>query len=402
MNPTQKNVFLMKWYYFFTALRFYAALQIIYFVKISGSYKLGMSLFAISSISQAILEIPTGIYSDRIGRRNTTIFAAFSGFVSVAFYAIGGNYWFLFVGAVIEGLARALGSGNNQALVYDSLKDIQKKDDLYKYFGVIGKYQSVAFGISAIVGGYIATFSFPIAMWFSATTQAFAFIITLFLTNPISQSKSELNPFIHIKEAFIAFKNNPQLRRLTLSRAMKGSIGEAAYQFTPSFIASLWPLWAIGIFNAMNSILTAIGYHISEKIIKRFTKLKVVIGSFIFRRITDSLAFAFPTVFSPILLWLNSIFYGAAEVAEDSLLHEEYTDKQRATMGSLDSLFTTICFSLASLFIGFIADLLGAAHTLLLAQIVLLFVLWLYWKMFKHNNKMVHNMKDVDNTSQRL
>lgn len=398
MTPTQKNIFLMKWYYFFTALRFYAALQIIYFVKVSGSYTLGMSLFAVSSISQALLEIPTGIYSDRIDRRNITILAAFSGFASVAFYAIGGNYWFLFIGAVVEGLARALGSGNNQAFIYDSLKDIQKQSDLYKHFGTIGKYQSIAFGISAIIGGYIATFSFPIAMWFSAATQVFAFIITLFLTNPITQSKSEFNPFVHIKEALISFKNNSQLRRLSISRAMKCSIGEAAYQFTPSFIASLWPLWAIGIFNAVNNILTAIGYHISKKINKKFKKLKVVTGSFIFRRITDSIAFAFPSVFSPVLLWLNSVFYGSAEVAEDSLLHEEYTDKQRATMGSLDSLFTTICFSVSSLGIGFVADLLGAPHTLLLTQIILLPILWLYWKMFKHNKKMEHYKKDVGDT----
>lgn len=377
----------MKWYYLFTSLRFFSAIQIIYFVKVTGSFTLGMSLFAVSSLSQAILEIPTGIFSDSLGRKWTTILAAFSGLIAVTLYAIGFSYWFLFLGAVIEGLARALGSGNNQALMYDSLKDVQKEDDLYKYLGQIGTLQSVGFGLTALVGGFIATFSFGLVMWLSAFTQFCAFGITLLLSSPVSQSKTELNPYEHLRQALLGFKNNPQLRLLTLSRALTGSIGEAAYQFTPSFIAGLWPLWAIGIYNATNNILAAIGYHMSDRFIKRFKKLNLITGSFIFRRITDSIAFAFPSIFSPILLCFNSVFYGSAEVAEDSLLHEHYSDKQRATMGSLESLLTAACFAVASVLIGFVADKFGAAHTLLLAQVLLLPVLWLYWRMFKHSAK---------------
>ncbi|MFS8158727.1 MAG: MFS transporter [Candidatus Roizmanbacteria bacterium] len=383
MSTTPKNIILMKWYCFLTSLRFFAAIQILYFVKVTGSFSLGMSIFAVSTMSQALFEIPTGIYSDTIGRKKTTIFAAVSAVLSVTLYAIGYSYWFLFLGAVIEGLARALGSGNNQALMYDSLKDMDAEDQLYKHLGTMGKYESIGFGMTALVGGYIASFSFAIVMWLTVITQICAFVVTLFLKNPLSRSQSQLNPYAHLKEAILAFKNNPQLRRLTIARAMKGSIGEAAYQFTPTFIASLWPLWAVGIFNAMSSFLTAIGYELSERINSRFKKIQVVTGSFVFRRITDSVAFAFPSIFSPALLWLNSVFYGSANVAEDSLLHEEYTDKQRATMGSLDSLLTTACFSIAALGIGFVADAIGVAHTLLLAQILLLPVLLLYFKMFK-------------------
>ncbi len=377
----------MRWYTLFTSLRFFAAIQIIYFVKVTGSFSLGMSIFAVSSLSQALFEIPTGIFSDTVGRRPTTILAAFSGLVSVVLYAIGFSYWFLFLGAVIEGLGRSLGSGNNQALMFDSLKDINQQDSLYKYLGQIGTFQSIGFGLTALVGGFIAVYSFPAVMWLSAFTQLCGFVVTLLLVNSKTQSKTELNPYSHLKQAVICFKDSPQLRLLTLSRAFKGSIGEAAYQFAPSFIAGVWPIWTIGIYNATNNILAAVGYHISDKLIQRLKKLNLITGSFVFRRITDSLAFAFPSIYSPILLCLNSVFYGSGEVAEDSLLHEYYSDKQRATMGSLESLLTTLCFAIASVVIGGIADVLGAAHTLLLAQIVLLPVLVLYWKMFKHNEE---------------
>lgn len=108
-----RNVRILSLVNLLTGLRFFAAIQIIYFAQITNSYALAMSVFSISAFAQSLLEIPTGIFSDVFGRRRTTIMCAFSGFLSVTLFAIGHMYLFLFLGAIMEGLARALGSGNN-------------------------------------------------------------------------------------------------------------------------------------------------------------------------------------------------------------------------------------------------------------------------------------------------
>lgn len=61
-----------------------------------------------------------------------------------------------------------------------------------------------------------------------------------------------------------------------------------------------------------------------------------------------------------------------------------FTDKQRATMGSLNSITLSLGFAIGSVAVGYVADIFGPAKTLLGAQILLLPVLLLYWKMFKH------------------
>lgn len=53
-------------------------------------------------------------------------------------YAIGLNFWWLVLGAVLGGLGRSFYSGNNDAYLYDSLSKSDKKEELAKFMGIIG------------------------------------------------------------------------------------------------------------------------------------------------------------------------------------------------------------------------------------------------------------------------
>lgn len=130
-----KNIKILTWFNFLTDFRFYAPIAIIYFTKVTGSYALGMSIFSIAMISSAIFEVPTGVFSDYIGRKKTIILGSIASVICVTLYAIGGSYWMLVLGALIEGLSRAFYSGNNDALLYDALSDIGKRHEYHMYYG---------------------------------------------------------------------------------------------------------------------------------------------------------------------------------------------------------------------------------------------------------------------------
>jgi hypothetical protein len=55
-----KNIKLLAWFNFFTDFKLYPPVAIIYFARVSGSYALGMSIFAITQLASAIFEVPTG------------------------------------------------------------------------------------------------------------------------------------------------------------------------------------------------------------------------------------------------------------------------------------------------------------------------------------------------------
>ena len=87
------------------------------------------------------------------------------------------------------------------------------------------------------------------------------------------------------------------------------------------------------------------------------------------------------------MLSVNSFFFGVGATASRTLLHKEFTDKQRATMGSLNALAGSLFFALFAFFIGLIADAIGPVKALLLGEILMISVIMIYWNLFKKYNQ---------------
>ena len=68
-----KNVRLLYLHNLLTDFRFQEAFIVIYFAKIVGSYASAMSVVALSTMVAALVDIPTGLLSDRFGRKKTIV-----------------------------------------------------------------------------------------------------------------------------------------------------------------------------------------------------------------------------------------------------------------------------------------------------------------------------------------
>src|SRR5258706_13308751 len=106
-----RNLRLLGWFNFWADFRPYAPIAILYYAQVSGSYALAMSIYSVVMLSQSLFEMPTGVLSDMVGRKKTVVYGAVAGVFALTFYAIGGTYWALLVGAIFEGLGRAFYSG---------------------------------------------------------------------------------------------------------------------------------------------------------------------------------------------------------------------------------------------------------------------------------------------------
>lgn len=381
-----RNIKLLTWFNFFTDFKLYAPIVILYFAQVMGSFALGMSIFSIVFVSAAIFEVPTGIFSDLIGRRKTVILGALCAVLFSLFYAMGGSFWFLGIGALFEGLSRSFYSGNNDALLYDTLAESKKEADYSQVLGKIRSMFAIALAISAVLGGFIANYSFALVMWLSVISQIICFTISLFLREPQVHNLRSGNIYLHLKEAFFNFVQNRKIRLVSISSAIVFGIGESVWQFQAAFYKSLWPIWAIGIAKTISNLGAFISFRLSGRLIEKFSAVKILLASNIYGRATNIIAVVFPSFLSPLLMSLTSLWYGAAQVSKSSLLQKEFTDKQRATMGSLDSLLGSIFFGIVAVSLGLVADKLTPAKALLISQLFLLPTIWLYWKLYKNHN----------------
>lgn len=379
------NIRLLSWFNFFTDFIFYAPIAVLYFAEVSGSFVLGMSVFSIVKVSSALLEIPTGIFSDKIGRRKTIILGASSAVVASLFYAIGGSFIMLAIGSFFLGLCNSFYSGNNDALLYDSLSEKNEQHKFGEYYGKTSKMSQIALGISAGFGAvFLLKGSFSIVVWLSVVPQIFCLVIAFLFKEPKVRTKKSGNIYAHLKEAFFGFIHNPKLRLLSLSSIMGHGFGEASYQFQSAIYAIVWPTWAIPIAKILSNIGATISFHFSGKTIKKFGELSMLMTGTVYSRIITIIAAIFPTVLTPILMSSTSLLYGSTVVAKNSLMQKEFKQEQRATMGSLDSFVGSLFFGLVALSLGLLADKLSPVMALLILQVFQLSMIVVYGKLFKY------------------
>lgn len=385
-----KNISLLAWFNFFTDFKLYSGISIIYFSQITHSLALGMSIFSIVNIVDAIFEVPTGILSDMVGRKNTVILGAMSSVLYAVCYAIGGSYVMLAIGAVFQGLSIAFYSGNNDALLHDSLTESGNEKEYHVYLGKLSSLFQLALAIGAVMGSILANTSFMLVMWLSVISQLICLGISFFIQEPRVIIKKSSNIYLHLKDAIQLFKTNKKLRMISLAGILGSSVGEATFQLQAAFYNTLWPLWAIGFAKMLSYLGATASFFFSGRIINKISKIKIILIGNFYSRIINSIAVLFPTTFSPVLLSSSSLFFGTLTVAKNSLLQEEFTSHQRATIASLNSLAESILFAIFAITLGSIGDYIGPAKTLFISQLISLIGTYIYWKVFKNENKNIN------------
>lgn len=377
-----KNVQTLSWFNFFIDFAFYAPIAVLYFAQISGSYALGMSIYSIAWVSSALFEIPTGMFSDMIGRRNTVVAGAVSALLSVIVYALAQSYWMLVVGALFEGLGRSFYSGNNDALLHDSLHETGAHGEYHEFYGKLNTYNEIGLAIVVAVGPMIASISYPLVFWVSAIPRLILVFLAFRIVEPQAGATRNSNIYAHLSESLAQFRKNRKLRLLTVISAIRTAVYEGAYQFRTAFVATIWPLWAIGLSNMISNVGAAASFFYSGNILGRFGYKRILVFEIIINRIINLTALLFPSVVSPALMGTTSLSYGVTTTAVNSLLQREFTQKERATLASLSSLFGSIGFGACVILLGSLSDRFGPIIALLIAHIGVLSLLFFYRKFF--------------------
>lgn len=375
-----RNITLLSWFNFFLAFKLYSTIAVIYFSQITNSYALGISIFSITQVATAICEIPTGILSDKVGRKYTLVLGSLTKLFSIFCYAAGQTYPAFVIGALFDGLSLAFFSGNNDALLYDTVNEIGEK---HKYHEHLGKIRSMLYPsllVASIIGGLIATISFPLVFWLSILPQAVCIALSLKIIEPKKHVKDTESMYKNIKTAIHLLYKNIQLRQLSLAEIIKLSIEEILFQFQILFYNTLWPIWAVGITRSIMAIGKFLSFRYSSHVINRFTASRILIINDITSRIIHISAILIPSVFSPIFMSSTSLLWGISNVSKNKLLHEQFTNTQRATMSSIISFLGNLLAGVIAVGIGLFSDKIGIINTLLVMQLFFIPIIFLYIK----------------------
>lgn len=378
-----RNVQLLAIHNFFHDFRPYSAIAVLYFTQIAGSFAFGMSVFSFIMISAALLEVPTGIFSDYIGRKKTLILGSLASVVALSLYAVGSSLFALFLGAFFEGMSRSFFSGNNDALLHDTLTQEGKEHQYAETLGKTSSMFQIALALGALLASAFATISLQLIVLVSVVPQFCCLLTSFFFVEPNVHTAETTNIFSHVREAFLQFLHNRKLRLLSVGSSIQFGIGEAMFQFEPAFIAALWPTWAVGVARMCNHIFGWLSFWFAGRCIAKFSAHRCLFAAAAITSVAGLTAFGFPSVWSPVILACMSLFFGIFIVSQNTLLQKEFTPNQRATMASLTSLSGSFLFGISAIALGFIADTTTPAFALLVGETSALLLLPMYWRLFR-------------------
>ncbi|MGE4352212.1 MAG: MFS transporter [Bdellovibrionales bacterium] len=375
-RPIKRNLKILPFVYFFTYLLPYAPIGVILFEKLAGSYLQAMSVFTVMGLASALLEVPTGVLSDKWGRRKTMVVGGLLSLINVVML-LGACYsehvmWFLYAAAIFQGGAEALYSGNNEALVYETLAALKRTHTYPKFFGQMNSMMQAGLAVSGMTGGLVLLSGLPsVALFYVSLGTSFCLVaLSCLLVEPPEKLVTDTHPFKHIRTAFHEIKKNKKLAYYSLTNMIQMGAMNANYYFTPGFIGSVWPTWAAAIFRTAQHGIGSFGFLFAHYVIKRFGPVRSMIGVPLLSNGISMIAYWLQNAFSPLLIASAQFSFSTWKTAKSTIEQESFTKEQRATMGSLISFGSSIVSGLLSLLMGWMGDHLSLGLTMFIVVAV--------------------------------
>jgi MFS transporter, DHA1 family, quinolone resistance protein len=143
-------------YKFLWSLSFAAPVQTFFLLDHGLSFAQIMLLESVLSAAIMLGEVPTGIVSDRRGRKFSLVCGAVLSLVAWVPFFCADSFALFAVSFAIAGLAFCFGSGSDQALIFDHLAADGRAGAMSRVFGRYGAAAIVAGGLAGLVGGVLA------------------------------------------------------------------------------------------------------------------------------------------------------------------------------------------------------------------------------------------------------
>lgn len=348
-----------------------------------------MTLQAIYTLSIALFEVPTGVFADKIGRKQSLSIGAFILLAAAVVYSVGYNFWQFAIAEIIWGLGVTFTSGADSAFVYDTLKQTRKKHDFKKIWGHAKSLEYLAAGIAAVLGGFVATYSLRLNWVLVAFSMLCLFFVSLSFQEPKHYKKLKQKKYlIHTVECFKESLTNRNLLFLLLFSSLLSTMwGVALWFYQPYMNQSGLKITYFGVVWASFSIFSIIGSRYAHKIEEKF-KEKLSLWLIILANVLSLIFMSYWfVVWGFIFIFMQQFIRGFANPILQDYTNKHLTSEKRATLLSIQNLSGKLMFSIFGPLFGYFADKYSLSTTLLITGIsfLLTFSLLMLWLKKKEN-----------------
>lgn len=148
MNKIISNIKNEYLYRFFSSFDITSAIWVLYLgYKGMNLVQIGL-LEGIFHVTGLLSEIPTGALADLFGRRRILIIGRMMSLISAIIMLFSNSFLGFAMGFILSAWGYNLNSGSEEALIYDTLKELKKEDEYLKINGRINLIIEISQGLA--------------------------------------------------------------------------------------------------------------------------------------------------------------------------------------------------------------------------------------------------------------
>lgn len=274
-NQLKTNINKYYLFQFFDSLAFFAPVIVLFWLSNGLNMMQIMLLQSIYSIGVVLLELPTGAFADRFGKKNSLIIGGLLWTIGCFWYGTSHSFWQFAIGEITCGVGSAFVSGADRAYLHQLLLADNQANNFKKIEGKARGIIQVAQAIGSLLGGFIGSVSYNFTLYATAVATFISSLIAFTFPKPKTQIKDEKRPsyFEIIKQSLLLVKNNKSLLWLTLFfAAFNGLLWPLNFYSQPFFKILNIPVYWFGFIFMVFNLVSAYGSTLTHWFEKSFQK----------------------------------------------------------------------------------------------------------------------------------
>ena len=323
-------------------------------------------LQAIFSLTSAAVEVPTGYFADSMGRKTSMMIGALLLCIGAGMYCFISTFTFFLIAEVLLAIGMSLTSGADEALVHDSLLELERESEFGAIWGKINL--SIFFGLSvfAALGGIVSVYWIRLPSYLAFAGMCYLLFVIFGLIEPykekIASKHSSFREILNISR--FCFLENKRVRWLILFPAiLLACVQSSFWLYQPYFIAVNISQVYFGCIYAFFNIVAGIGsWRIAKYLFSK--NEKNIAGLFVFlTAISFVLLSKYASLYSFLFAGLHQVVRGATPVIFSTHLNKEVSSEKRATILSIRSMASKLVYALILFPLNVYGDSLGVFKT---------------------------------------
>lgn len=232
-------------YGFLKNLKLFEPFLILFLLEKGLSFTLIGTLYAYREIMTNLLEVPTGVIADALGRRRSMVQSFLAYIVSFLIFYFAASFWPLMLGMTFFAFGEGFRGGTHKAMIFEYLKLRGWQDQKVDYYGHTRAWSQRGSAVSALIAAAVVFVSGRYDVIFLLSTLPYMLNLFLMLSYPpeldgeIHQRSSILASFATVWQSFVITFRGPEAFRATTNVCIYDGFYNAVKDFLQPIVKGL-------------------------------------------------------------------------------------------------------------------------------------------------------------------